>query len=108
MDMRGAIPAEPDERRLGSTTELRPAVGGFVLAGGQSRRMGRDKAFLKLRNQTLALRAAHVLRPLTGSVTLLGPERLIGTGDIAALPDDFPSQGPLGAICTALRRSAYE
>src|SRR5689334_12221641 len=83
-------------------------LGGFILAGGQSTRMGRDKALLKLQNQPLALRASDLLRPLTDDVTLLGQPGLLGGYDVPVLPDDHPSQGPLGAICTALRHSTHE
>ncbi len=48
-------------------------IPGFVLAGGASRRMGRDKALLPLRGEPLAARAARILSEAgCAPVTLIG------------------------------------
>jgi molybdenum cofactor guanylyltransferase len=46
-------------------------MNGFVLAGGQSTRMGQDKALLRLGNTPLILRAAKILQPFVSEVILL-------------------------------------
>ena len=81
---------------------------GFVLAGGQSRRMGRDKATLPLAGQPLLLRQLNLLRPYVGSVAVLGSA---GTYDFLrdpVIPDQMPGRGPLAAILTGLRHSCVD
>ncbi len=47
-------------------------IDGFVLAGGQSRRMGHNKAALLLGGRTLVDRAASTLFPITNTVHVVG------------------------------------
>lgn len=78
---------------------------GFVLVGGRSARMGRDKAFLPLGGRPLAALVAERVEQAAGSVTLLG-----GPGACAALgwpvlADEAPGCGPLSGIHCALKHS---
>jgi len=75
------------------------STNGFVLAGGQSRRMGRDKAGLGWREGSLL---EHMVA-LVGSVA--GNVRVVGRGE---LPDRVPGNGPLGGILTALETTDAE
>lgn len=73
-----------------------PAIG-LVLAGGASRRMGRDKALLPWQGRTLL---DHMLALLAAA----GVERSVVSGDRPehdGLPDRRPRQGPLGGLATA-------
>ena len=81
---------------------------GFVLTGGGSKRMGRDKALLELAGQPLVLRAVERLRPLVAEVALVGaPERYAYLG-VPTLADREPGRGPLGGIVTALGASRHD
>ena len=85
-------------------------VGGFVLAGGRSSRMGRDKALLELGGLTLVVRAARILLLcLTDPVKVVGPSQLLAplVGELACsvISDDYPGAGPLGGIASALIHS---
>lgn len=84
-------------------------VPGFILAGGSSARMGRDKALLEIGGVPLLVRTARLLEPLVASVTVVGtPARYADLG-LRAVPDDYPAgTGPLGGIATALRISTAE
>ena len=47
-------------------------IAAFVLAGGRSSRMGKDKAFLELGGRTLLSRALELAESLTETVALVG------------------------------------
>lgn len=83
---------------------VRNNLSGFVLAGGKSTRMGRDKAALTLDGRTLLETALSVLRQVAREVFILGSPQLYGAyGTVIA--DIFPGCGPLGGIHAALSRT---
>ncbi len=86
-----------------------PNVAAFILAGGASSRMGRNKGLLKIAGEPLILRTARVLEPLVSRVTVIGPAGLYRKVGLRAVPDKIPGirkvaayQGPLAGIVTAL------
>ena len=83
---------------------LRDNLSGFVLAGGKSTRMGRDKAALTLDGRTLLETAPTVLRQVAHEVFILGSPQLYG-GYGTVIADIFPGCGPLGGIHAALSRT---
>jgi molybdopterin-guanine dinucleotide biosynthesis protein A len=81
-------------------------VSGFVLAGGESSRMGRDKGLLKLEGEALVVRAAKLVASATGApATIIGGAAYHAFG-LRVVADDLPGAGPLGGIATVLRASA--
>ncbi|MFQ5350670.1 MAG: molybdenum cofactor guanylyltransferase, partial [Thermoanaerobaculia bacterium] len=78
---------------------------GVVLAGGASRRMGRDKAALPWSGSTLAHRAAADLAEVCGEVVIAGPDDLART-DVGTVADLFPGSGPLAGLHAGLERAA--
>ena len=76
---------------------------GFVLAGGNSTRMGQDKAELSFRGMPLGLWVARQVEQAAGNVTLVGG----GHRDwgIPMLCDPEPGLGPLAGVVAALRAS---
>lgn len=69
---------------------------GIVLAGGRSRRMGQDKAQLRLDGRTLLERQAEKLWLLGADEVLIsGARQLPGTKSV---PDCFPDCGPLAGL----------
>jgi molybdopterin-guanine dinucleotide biosynthesis protein A len=81
---------------------------GFIAAGGQSSRMGRDKAWLQLGDRTLIERVIAALSPVTLAVAIIAnsPEYLrLG---LPVFCDENESVGPLEAIRVALSRSRTE
>lgn len=83
-------------------------IHGFVLAGGKSDRMGRDKALILFRKKPLLLRTAELLKPFVSKVTLIGPPERYGNLGLPVLADRWPEQGPLAAVGTGLGDSNAE
>ena len=85
-------------------------VEGFILVGGASSRMGRDKSRLMLGSQTTVERIAEVMADVVTGVRLIGS--LVGGGDegnrFDSVPDLLESWGPLGGIQAALHAAAAE
>lgn len=81
---------------------------GFVLTGGRSSRMGRDKPLLPFRGKTLVEHIAAEVRDAAGSVTLVGGAERFRSLNLPAIADIKPDCGPLGGIVTALEFSTAE
>ena len=76
-------------------------VSGYVLAGGQSSRMGKDKAVLDLGGQTMVERAADALSGIAEIVKIVGL-RSEYSGPLAVIPDAFDGRGSVVGLFTAL------
>ena len=74
---------------------------GIVLAGGASRRMGRDKAAIELGGETLAASAARRLAAVCPEVALADGGRNLVPG-LPSLPDG-PGRGPAAGLLGAAR-----
>lgn len=82
-----------------------------ILVGGQSRRMGQDKALLRLRPEDPPLLQLVIdrVRPLTTDLFLVGPNRPgYARFGVPIVPDQFPGVGPLGGIATALAHARHD
>ena len=80
-----------------------PTTLGAVLAGGKSRRLGRDKARVELEGLTLVERAVATLSRVFPTVIIVSPEREgLRLSGSEVVPDLQSGQGPLGGIATAL------
>jgi len=78
----------------------------FILAGGQSRRMGTDKSQLQLQNQTFTDRIAETLLAITDSVVLVGARH--DNPALRSVADVYPGWGALGGLHAALSACATE
>jgi len=76
----------------------------FILAGGKSTRMGRDKAFVEFQGQTLLCRMLDVARQVSPNVCIVG-DRGKFAAFASVIEDAFPNCGPLAGIHAALRGS---
>lgn len=81
-------------------------IAGFILAGGESARMGRDKALLELGGEALIVRTARLVESVAGSATVIGDSAAYRALSLRTIGDDWPGAGPLGGIATALRASS--
>lgn len=74
-----------------------------IQAGGESRRMGTNKALVKFKGKPLILRAVERLKPLADEllVTTNQPESLAFL-HLPLVPDVLPGRGALGGLYSAL------
>jgi molybdenum cofactor guanylyltransferase len=91
-----------------ATGKPRNSVAAFVLAGGASTRMGRDKALLELDGVPMLLRMIRLAEPHVASLAVIGPPERYGSLAPDIVPDHWPGTGPLGGIATALHVSSSE
>lgn len=77
-------------------------IEGFILAGGQSSRMGREKALLDIGGERLIERMAQLVESVAGGVTVVGASASVRALGLRSIADDWPGAGPLGGIATAL------
>ncbi len=80
------------------SSPARLAVHGYLLAGGQSSRMGTDKALLHLGGHALLDRAVATLASICDDITVVGR----GHPTLRHLPDAALSVGPVGGVAAAL------
>jgi molybdopterin-guanine dinucleotide biosynthesis protein A len=96
---------------MGASTE----ISGFVLAGGRSSRMGRDKAllpwppsaFAQGNRQTLLQHSIMRLQSVCTSVSLCANRDDLSFAG-AVIPDALPESGPLGGIVAALEHATTD
>ncbi|MGH9591177.1 MAG: molybdenum cofactor guanylyltransferase [Terracidiphilus sp.] len=74
---------------------------GFVLAGGESRRMGRNKALAEFAGEPLILRALKLLRDAGLRPRIAGARAELGQF-APVIADAEPGRGPLAGVCAAL------
>lgn len=75
---------------------------GFVLVGGHSSRMGRDKARLLLDSHLLVEDVAAKVAKVAGNVVLVGDPARYSDLSFECIPDLQPGLGPLAGIEAAL------
>lgn len=80
---------------------------GVVLVGGQSSRMGRDKALIEIDGRTMLERAVDLLRPHVREILIIGDPAKYTTTHGSVIADELPGMGPLGGLVTALKRARY-
>ncbi|MGH2374482.1 MAG: molybdenum cofactor guanylyltransferase [Candidatus Methylomirabilaceae bacterium] len=81
-------------------------LSGIVLAGGQSRRMGRDKAALPFGGTTLVAWVARRLSSVCAEVIVVARDAADCAGCGARVVGDrWPGWGPLGGLATGLEAS---
>jgi molybdopterin-guanine dinucleotide biosynthesis protein A len=82
-------------------------VAAFVLAGGKSTRMGKNKAFLVLGDRTLLAHALELAGNVTRDVRIVGEANKFAAFG-PTIQDVYRDRGPLGAIHAALLSTTAE
>jgi molybdopterin-guanine dinucleotide biosynthesis protein A len=92
--------SEPDHR-------LRN-ISAAIMAGGRSRRMGRNKALLPYRGRPLITQVYETLQTLFEDIFLVTNDPgLFDFLPCVKIPDRIPGKGPISGIDAALRRSRH-
>lgn len=106
-------PPTPQPGTPGLDSEARESLGteaiGFVLAGGQSSRMGTDKALVEYEGRPLIEWAIGVLKTASVPVCIAGSRqeaRLRLESYAPVIPDSVRGIGPLAGVCAGLRSTA--
>lgn len=76
---------------------------GLILAGGLSRRMGRNKALVPWGNGRLIDNAIERLTPQTSALLISTNQTISGCEGIVQLPDSLPDAGPLAGVLSGLQ-----
>ena len=88
---------------------LRPKAGALILAGGDSRRMGRDKARLPVAGRPMIALIAEQLGALFEEIAISADRPdAFGFLKLPVIPDPEPGQGPLMAIASSLPRMTHD
>jgi molybdopterin-guanine dinucleotide biosynthesis protein A len=78
-----------------------------VLAGGESRRMGRDKAQVQLAGSSLLERVLHVVRPLFDDVMISRRSQDGELNGVHIIEDQLDGRGPIIGLCSALQQARH-
>lgn len=80
-----------------------------ILAGGQSKRMGRDKAFLEVGGSPLIERVLVRVKPLTDDlfISANSPEKYKRFG-LRTVTDVYPNKAALGGIYSAIKAARHD
>jgi molybdenum cofactor guanylyltransferase len=77
-------------------------IAAYILAGGGSTRFGRDKALVSVGGTPLLARMIGLLLAATDGATIVGPPERYAGSSVGVVADQWPGEGPLGGIVTAL------
>ncbi len=84
-----------------------PEMTGVVLAGGKSKRMGRDKALLEFRGTPLVLHAVKILQQFCSQVVISSNRKDYLFTGCEIWPDDVDVHAPMAGIYSCLKRSMH-
>ncbi len=80
-------------------------VTGIILAGGESKRMGTDKAFVRLNGKPLISYALNTLKTVSSEILLSVGSAPLQYENLRVVKDIYPNCGPVSGIFSALSQS---
>lgn len=81
------------------------SITGIVLAGGKSRRMGKEKGLIELNGKQLIQYAIEALEPICKTILISTNSHLYDFLPYQKIADEFPNSGPMGGIYSCLKAS---
>jgi molybdenum cofactor guanylyltransferase len=87
----------------------KPQISAAILAGGQSRRMGQDKALLEVEGRALIEYVLDIANAVADETLIIASDRPeYERFGCRVVPDKFPQSGSLGGIYTALSEVTHD
>lgn len=84
-------------------------LGGIILAGGRSARLGREKALLKWHGELLIQRAVRLMQTVCAEVVVVTSSEAVRQAvPVRTVPDVQPGRGPLGGLYAGLQAMSQE
>ena len=80
-------------------------ITGVVLAGGQSKRMGFNKAEAEMQGDSMLMRMIDKLKKITPTILISSGTATYPNIPLPQIPDGYPQCGPLGGIYSVLKAS---
>ena len=80
-------------------------ITGIVLAGGQSSRMGYNKAEAELHGESMLIRMIEKLKEITPTIVVSSGTTNYPNIPYMQIPDEHPQCGPMGGIYSVLKAS---
>ncbi len=80
-------------------------ITGIILSGGQSTRMGTDKALLQINGKTLLENAIKICRPVCSEILISSNNPEHEKYGYQIIPDEIKNCGPIGGIYSCLGKS---
>ncbi len=83
-------------------------VSAAIMAGGKSKRMGQDKAWIELDGEPLIRRVANVLAQVADEVLIVANEPRYASLGLRVVHDRYPEGGALGGIATGVGAATHD
>ncbi len=99
------MPTGNCQNSLGRPRLPESLLASIVLCGGQSQRMGADKALMEFGEETLLQRVCRILTDVTPTVIVVAnpaQELPALSTNVRVVRDQYPDEGPLGGLVTGL------
>ena len=80
-------------------------ITGIILSGGQSTRMGTDKALLQINGKTLLENAIEICKPVCNEILISSNNPRHKKSGYQIIPDEYKNAGPLSGIYSCLKIS---
>jgi molybdopterin-guanine dinucleotide biosynthesis protein A len=84
------------------------SVSAAIMAGGKSKRMGQDKAWIELDGEPLIKRVADVLAALADEVIIVANDPRYESLGLRVVRDRWPQGGALGGIATGIGAATHD
>lgn len=83
-------------------------ISGIILAGGQSERMGRDKALLEVNGTRMIQKSIDALKPICAEILIISNNDELSDLGFPVFKDIHKNIGPLGGIHSGLFNASNE